>query len=144
MAETLEPSLVDDMGGLLSALQSQAVRFEQASRGRLVVRVEGGPLHGLPAEIEYAAYRMACEALTNVARHARARHCTVRLTVVGGCLQLEVTDDGKGLPRAPKPGLGLASMAERARELGGDCVIERRTPNGTRVLGRLPTVPPQR
>ena len=53
-------------------------------------------------------------------------------------LQVEVCDDGLGLPEDVQPGVGLNSMRERAAELGGTCVIETLPQGGTRVLARLP------
>ena len=91
----------------------------------------------LPAAVEVAAYRIALEALTNVSRHAHAHECVVRLTL-NGDLQLEVSDDGVGLPEAFQTGVGLTSMRERAAELGGTCVIESAPTSGTRVLVNLP------
>ncbi len=91
----------------------------------------------LPAAVEVAAFRIALEALTNVARHARARTCHIRLTVDDG-LCLEIADDGRGLPAAYRPGVGLAAMRERAAELGGDCAIGAGLAGGTRIRVRLP------
>jgi len=76
-----------------------------------------------------------------VVRHAHARAARVRFSL-SGTFEVEITDDGVGLA-APRPlGIGLVSMRERAEELGGTCVIERRLAGGTRVLARLPLVAP--
>jgi signal transduction histidine kinase len=87
--------------------------------------------------VEVAAYRIVQEALMNVARHAQARHCCIRLALTDG-LQVEVTDDGRGLPGSYRAGVGLRSMRERALELGGRCSIERLNGAGTRVFAWLP------
>ena len=94
----------------------------------------------LPAAVEVAAYRIIQEAMTNVARHAHARTCRVRLSVdqTGSVLELEVTDDGVGMPEGRRAGVGLSSMRERAEELGGTLVVEPGPEGGTRVLARLP------
>jgi signal transduction histidine kinase len=94
-------------------------------------------LPSLPAAVEVAAYRIAQEALTNVVRHAHARECAVRLRV-DDALELEITDDGVGLPEDRGAGVGLSSMRERAVELGGTCSVEPSVPQGTRVVARLP------
>lgn len=71
--------------------------------------------------------------------HARARTCAVRIAVVGEHLVVDVTDDGIGLPdRGLTPGVGLASMGERAAEMGGECRTEAAPHGGTRVLARPP------
>ena len=70
-------------------------------------------------------------------RHAHARSCSIRFAV-NGALDLEVADDGVGVPAAHRTGVGLTSMRERAAELGGTCVVESRPEGGTRVLARLP------
>jgi signal transduction histidine kinase len=75
--------------------------------------------------------------MTNLVRHAHARHCRIRLEMNGG-LELEVTDDGDGIPRHPHGGVGLASMRERAAELGGSCTVERAPGGGTIVRAHLP------
>ncbi|MFY9578124.1 MAG: ATP-binding protein, partial [Gaiellaceae bacterium] len=91
----------------------------------------------LPAAVEAAAYRIALEALTNAARHAGARTCTVRIQR-NGVLELEVLDDGKGLLADRVPGVGLRSMRERAAELGGTFAIGPGPAGGTLVRARLP------
>jgi signal transduction histidine kinase len=91
--------------------------------------------------VEVAAYHIAREALTNVVRHSRAKHCNLRLALQeedGGRLYLSIEDDGQGLPDSVRTGVGLASMRERAAELGGLCNIESQPGAGTRVTAVLP------
>ena len=90
----------------------------------------------LPAAVEVAAYRITTEALTNVVRHAGARHCVIRVAM-NAHLELEVTDDGCGLGKAT-PGVGLTSMRERAGELGGSCSVVPAAAGGTVVRAELP------
>jgi len=93
----------------------------------------------LPAATEVAVYRIVLEALTNVVRHAQAHTCCIRLALgFSNALELEVTDDGIGLPLEHRDGVGLAAMRERADELGGTCTVEPLPDGGTRVLARLP------
>ncbi|MGH3146927.1 MAG: sensor histidine kinase [Rubrobacter sp.] len=87
--------------------------------------------------MEVAAYRISQEALTNVARHARAQSCVLRLAVTNG-MRLEIADDGVGIADEHSAGVGFLSMRERAAELGGTCVVEKVPEGGTRVLVRLP------
>jgi signal transduction histidine kinase len=135
----LRPPTLDELG-LLPALQEYAVRLGDRDADVSVV-VEATPLPPLPAAVEAAAYRIAVEALTNVARHAAARHCVLRLEAEDGtrpALLLRVSDDGIGIPAQRRPGVGLAAMAERAAELGGTCRIQARPAGGTDVAARLP------
>jgi signal transduction histidine kinase len=96
------------------------------------------------AAIEINVFRIVQEALTNAARHARARHVRVELRRDNTALQIEVADDGVGFDvkkvgSARRGGVGLLSMRERAVLLGGSCVIESDpTGGGTRLLVRLP------
>jgi two-component system, NarL family, sensor kinase len=87
-----------------------------------------------------AAYRIALEALTNVVRHAEACNCTIRLMLDEevGALRLEVEDDGRGIGKDRRAGVGLTSMRERAEELGGSCTVEPLSSDGTRVRAFLP------
>jgi two-component system, NarL family, sensor kinase len=92
-------------------------------------------LPALPAAVEVAAYRIGTEALTNVARHARARTVRVHLAV-DSAVRLSIVDDGT--PDGPwTPGVGLTSIRERAAELGGSCAAGP-TPEGGRVSAVLP------
>lgn len=132
----LRPPALDEFG-LARAVQQHAARMEAGPEG-LAIAVET-PAEGLgvlPAAVEVAAYRIATEALTNVARHAYAHRCTVRL-IFNGALEVEVTDDGRGLATEHRAGVGFAAMRERAAELGGTLVVES-TGAGTRVSARLP------
>ncbi|CAN5796524.1 hypothetical protein BH18ACT11_BH18ACT11_25400 [soil metagenome] len=133
----LRPPALDDLG-LLGALQAQATHGD---RNGLRVTVEAPEeLPVLPAAVEVAAYRIVQEAVTNAARHARARHCTARISPdeQANVLRLEVTDDGRGIPEDRSAGVGLSSMRERAGELGGSCNIENLPSSGTSVRAVLP------
>src|SRR6266851_5208019 len=141
----LRPPTLDELG-LVGAIRQYAAQYdprngsaeEPGSDLRVVVEAPE-QLPALPAAVEVAAYRIVQEALTNVARHAQARSCSVRLSLPDDRdLQVEVSDDGVGLPKEPRAGVGLLSMRERAEEVGGTCVIEPAPGRGTRVLVNLP------
>ena len=91
-----------------------------------------------PAAVEVAAYRIVGEAVTNVARHARADHARVRLTATDGVLEVEVADDGVGIPTDAQAGVGLVGLRERAAELGGRCEVSCPPAGGTVVRAWLP------
>ncbi len=114
----LRPPALDDLG-LAGALRQQLEQMIGVQVSAQILALEP-----LPAAVEVAAYRIACEALNNVAKHANASVVTLRLGMFGHGLSLEVMDDGCGLPLAPQAGVGLASMRERALELGGLLSIE--------------------
>ena len=88
-----------------------------------------------------ACYRIVTEALTNVTRHAHASRCWVRIHRYHD-LDVDVRDDGTGLPEGWRAGVGIASMRERVTELGGELAIEPSLPHGTRINARLPTREP--
>jgi signal transduction histidine kinase len=137
----LRPPVLDQLG-LVRALEEHAVALGsgQASGGLAVVVESRGDTAGLPAAAEVAAYLIALEALTNVARHARAQRCIVRIEA-GDDLVVEVIDDGAGVGGLVRSGVGLTSMRERAEELGGALRIEDSdTSRGTRVRARIPIV----
>lgn len=137
LVQGLRPPALDDLG-LLAALDQQAERLSSADLAVDVAAEELGPLS---AAVEVAAYRIASEALTNAARHARAEHATVRL--VGGphSLLVEVADDGAGIAPDVVAGVGLRSIRERAAELGGRTEVACPDGGGTRVRAWLPTTP---
>ena len=129
----LRPPALDQLG-LVEALRQHAAGMQH---GALTVSVDAPEtLPHLPAAVEVAAYCIAVEALTNVARHARATRCMVRLRLTGTALALQVADDGVGLAAAPPPGVGLASMRERASELGGTLAVH--NGGGVTIVAVLP------
>jgi two-component system NarL family sensor kinase len=138
VSHNLRPPALDELG-LVDALREQVHSLTTGAGFdvELDLPVAHQPL-GAAAEV--AVYRIASEALTNVVRHAGARHCGLRLSVDGG-VDLEVIDDGIGVPDGSTPGVGLVSMRQRAAELGGSCTIETIEPAGTRVHARLPITP---
>jgi signal transduction histidine kinase len=133
----LRPPALDDLG-LIGALADQVTLY--SASGLSVTVTAPDPFPPLPAAVEVACYRIAQEALTNVARHAQARSAALTLAADAShqALTLEVVDDGCGLPGQLRAGVGLASMRERAAELGGICVIETAAGGGVRVYARLP------
>ncbi|WP_310742071.1 sensor histidine kinase [Microbispora sp. H13382] len=104
---------------------------------RITVSVSGD-LTDLPAAAEVAVYRIVQEALTNVLRHANATTVSVTLHNGAGTLTLRVRDDGVGLPESPRGGVGLASMRERAAEVGGFCLISSPPGGGALIEVSLP------
>ena len=133
----LRPPALDELG-LAGALYEEIMRLQcQAPALQVTVEAVGTGLADLPAAVEVACYRIVTEALTNVARHARATRCVVRIGLDHG-LDVEVCDDGVGLPEGWRTGVGIASMRERVAELGGDLVIEPSLPRGTRIAACLP------
>ncbi len=138
VAHAYRPPALDTLG-LVRALESHIahvaavpVRFEVPT-----------PLPTLPAAVEVAAYRIALEAIQNVAAHARAQSCCLCVIHDGHDLTLEVQDDGLGVPANHRVGLGLQTMAERAGELGGTLTIASAPDgHGTVLRAVLPCRPP--
>ncbi len=137
LVHDLRPPALDELG-LTGALRDQARLLSTAELAIVLeARDDLGPLS---AAVEAAAYRIASEAMTNAARHAGARRCVVRLACPGR-LELEVEDDGAGIPEDIRRGVGLRSMHERAAELGGTVVISTPPGGGTLVRATLPAAP---
>lgn len=139
LATDLRPPALDRLG-LGAALQQEGRRFQ--ARSGIACRVEVTDASAdLPADAATALYRIFQEALTNVARHARASQVAVRLRAEPGAAVLTVEDDGMGIdPTDPDVAgsLGLAGMRERAALEGGELVVHPRAEGGTRVEARLP------
>jgi signal transduction histidine kinase len=119
----LRPSLLDDLG-LLPALRSLVADFAERSGIRTSLSAPAS-LPTLPAEAELALFRALQEALANVARHAEAAAVEIAISASGGRVQLQVRDDGRGLPAGraedyeSRGHMGLAGMRERIGALGG-------------------------
>lgn len=122
IAIELRPEALDDLG-LESALAVLCERF--AERSGLAVRQQvADDLPDLSADEELVLYRVAQEALTNVARHSRATEADLALAREHGALTLTVTDDGDGLPAGHTPGAGIRGMRERAALIGATLAID--------------------
>ena len=135
----LRPPALDDLG-LVGATRETAT--QHGTNGLRVSVHAPETLPPLPAAVEVAAYRIAQEALNNVARHAEARECLVRLVIEDETLRLEIEDDGRGIGEGRGQGVGLHSMRERAAELGGSFGVETVPDGGTRVYASLPVASP--
>ena len=145
LARGLHPSILDDMG--LAAAVRRHVSDYATSFGVAVDTQVEVVSHALPPVAATTLYRILQEALTNVARHARARTVGVELLQQGTVLTLVVRDDGVGFDAGAAPrearGLGLHGMRERVALLGGSVEIESRPGHGTVVRARIPVPPPQ-
>jgi signal transduction histidine kinase len=141
----LRPPALDELG-LANAIREQVLQPKGgiSSQETLQVQVEVEPenLPPLPAAVEVNAYRITLEALTNVIRHAQASNCHVRIALIGNetqaALELQVSDDGRGIPSNYLAGVGLASMRERAEEIGGKLSVQAAPQGGTQVVAWLP------
>ena len=133
----LRPPTLDEFG-LAGSLREEVARLRHEVPA-LTVTLDASDedLAELPAAVEVACYRIVTEALTNVTKHAHANRCSVRIHLNHG-LDVEVSDDGVGLPEGWRTGVGIASMRERVTELGGKLAIEPCLPHGTRITAHLP------
>ena len=136
----LRPAPLDHTG-LAAALRHEARRWQARTGIGARVRTQGLPAPlALDPQTEVALFRIAQEALANVARHSHAGRVDIRLELRSGVLRLIVRDDGDGFAvGARSPGrFGLVGMAERARLAGARLEIESSPGSGTRVTVRLP------
>jgi two-component system sensor histidine kinase UhpB len=139
LARQLRPTALDDHG-LLPALATHVRRFAAQTGIEADLRT-AGETSSLAPDQEIAIYRVAQEALANVARHAGASRVEVDLDADAAGLELRVRDDGRGFDAGgsnPSGGLGLDGMAERARLVGGELTIDSRPGAGTELVMRVP------
>jgi signal transduction histidine kinase len=129
LARGVHPAVLTEEG-LAAALESLA------SRTQLRVTV-AAPDERYPAEIEAAAYFVACEALTNAVKHSGASRVSISAERRNGRLVVEVEDDGRGGAVATN-GSGLHGLADRVEAHGGRLTVESPSGGGTRVVGELP------
>ena len=134
----LRPPTLDELG-LGEALNMLAQQIDGRSSTYVSIEAQPGIFESLPAAVEVALYRLVQEALSNMASHAQASTCTVECLRDGDWISLVIRDDGIGIPKNVKPGVGLNSMHERVEELGGTITIESREPSGTKITAFLPT-----
>lgn len=138
ISENLRPGVLDHLD-LLAAVQSALREFaERTEIDCELVADEFAERLSQPRET--AVYRICQEALTNIARHAQASRVTVRLKAVAGCLYMDIEDNGRGMPSTSPTGksIGLVSMAERAREFGGQLSLKAAHTGGTCLQVTIP------
>jgi two-component system sensor histidine kinase UhpB len=137
LARQLRPTALDDHG-LLPALATHVRRFASQTGIRADLHTHGEAADLAPDQ-EIALYRVAQEALANVARHADASFVEVELDASGSTVELRVRDDGCGFDSAGRStGLGLGGMAERARLVGGELTIDSNPGTGTELVLKVP------
>jgi PAS domain S-box-containing protein len=139
----LRPSALDHLG-LAAVLRSAGKEFTD----RTGIAIKLGPVRlqaRLPADTELTLYRIFQEALSNVERHAHAHQLTVLLRREATSVVLSIHDDGIGFDTGQRPkakrrkrGLGLLSMRERARHVGGTLDVTSTRSTGTRIVVRVP------
>ena len=130
LARGIHPAILTEEG-LPPAVESLA------DRSPVPVRVTSDLAARLPEPVEATAYFVIAESLANVVKHARACGVQVTITARGGCLRLEVGDDGIGGAR-PGSGTGLRGLQDRVSAAGGTLQVHSPPGGGTRVLAEIP------
>jgi two-component system sensor histidine kinase UhpB len=137
IARDLRPDTLAELG-LASALNALATRFTNQC-GVVVDRHLDRDLPALDEDVEVVVYRVAQEALTNVARHADARHVTLALSHAEDAVTLTVDDDGRGVPSyVGTEARGITGMRERALLVHGRLWVGSGPTQGTRVRLEIP------
>jgi len=128
LAHGIHPAVLSQ-GGLAAALEDVAERLP------LPVRVTAPALR-VGAAVEATAYFVACEALTNVVKHAQADSATVTVSISESQLDMEIADNGVG--GVTRGGQGLANVLDRVSALGGEVAIDSPPGQGTRLVVTIP------
>ena len=139
IATELRPGMLDDLG-LAASIEWQAREFQKRTGVRCEVSVPEQELQLAPAQ-STALFRILQETLTNVVRHADAKHVKVKLEVANRSLTMRVHDDGRGFRSAEVANtrsLGLLGMRERAELLGGSFSVRGFPGEGTTVTVSIP------
>jgi two-component system, NarL family, sensor kinase len=139
LSRQLHPSILDDLG-LVEALRSECASFARREGIEVLYRPEVVP-PALPKDISLCVYRVAQEALRNLAKHAAVKDACVTLSAAGSDLLLRVQDRGVGFDPASmrsQPGLGLSSMEERVRLVRAELSVTSAVGQGTTVEVRVP------
>jgi PAS domain S-box-containing protein len=145
-ARQLRPSMLDDLG-LIPALQAFMKTFVEDSGVRASLKAFAG-IEQTTDAVRTVLYRVAQEALTNVARHARASQVELNLECIGGMIRMEIKDDGQGFKvhgRADTKEyqrLGLLGMRERVEMIGGTFAVESAPGHSTTIRVEIPKEQP--
>ncbi|MEY4640306.1 MAG: hypothetical protein RLZZ227_300 [Pseudomonadota bacterium] len=144
ISENLRPGMLD-LIGLGPAIENHLKRFGEMTGIRCVLNMSNKGEFFVDDRVAIAIFRILQEALTNIARHARATLVTVQVVELGSELMLIVQDDGCGIApqhiESGKTHYGLFGMSERAKLLGGQFVIDSEPGKGTRIEASLPIEP---
>jgi PAS domain S-box-containing protein len=140
----LRPAVIDDMG-MAPAMQSYSREFAERTGVNVVVKSELNSQR-FPPEVEISLYRILQEALTNVAKHSKAKNVTIELLMDKSNLIMKIEDDGCGFDtnknlrkgKLNDGALGLIGIRERVTSLGGDLEITSTLGKGTKLIVRLP------
>ncbi len=139
ISRQLHPSIIEDLG-LVDALKSECLSFSR--RENIPVRFEQlGVPDIIRRDIAFCLYRVSQEALRNIKKHAKAQKAEVMIIGDNEELVLRVKDHGVGFEPekvGQKPGLGLASMEERARLIKGKFIVQSQIGKGTAIEIRVP------
>jgi signal transduction histidine kinase len=136
----LRPAILEQ--GLVAALQWLASRFEKRTGVECMVRLPSDVAE-LPSGVPLVAYRTAQEALTNVSKHAQASRVEIDLSLAGGVLSLEISDNGRGLNAddlAKARSFGIRGLHERAGTVGGWVELSS-SASGTTMILSVPLNP---
>jgi signal transduction histidine kinase len=140
----LRPAVLDDLGFIPAIRWCVEAHLTPAGIDQQIA-ISGMDEHDrLPRRLELVTFRLAQEAITNVVRHAGARHVVISLARAAGALEIAVEDDGRGFEVEPLAvpnggrGWGLAGMRERVELLGGTLSVTSAPQRGTRVWARIP------
>jgi signal transduction histidine kinase len=136
----LRPRLLDDIG-LAAALELYLEGFALTTGIKCSLNVTASKIP-VNDDAQTALFRIAQEAITNVARHAQASRIDVSFGQKDDLLVLEIRDDGKGIREEDLKSLGILGMKERAHIFGGRVDIEAMSRGGTRVVASIPADPP--
>jgi signal transduction histidine kinase len=145
LAWELRPAALDELG-LIKVLDTYVDEWSRHAGVRALFHAPLQNVERFAAEIEVSVYRIAQEALHNVAKHARARSVNVLLETRGAHIVVVIEDDGIGFQGegSTEQMIGLTGMRERAAAVGGTLDIEPTPGGGTTVLARIPIVLPAR
>jgi signal transduction histidine kinase len=127
---------------LPDAIADMAKRWAEASGVELILDTTGEPTPLLP-ELEVALFRVAQEALANVAKHAAARRVGLTLSYMDDVVVLDVRDDGRGFDSGPRDGsgFGLLAMEQRVRRVAGTFSVESAAGEGVALSASVPAIP---
>jgi signal transduction histidine kinase len=141
ISHELRPTILDDLG-LVPAIEFLAEGVSK--RTHQAISIRASLKDRLPTSVEIALYRIVQEALTNAAKHSRARNVHIRIDRSGAHVRCSIRDDGAGfdipavLSRRGDTGLGLLGMQERLNAMGGTLHIDSSPGQGTSILINVP------